>query len=101
MAIGISARWVLTVERSGKGRAEMRTGLQTGIQATAIAVTAMKRRVRFVVRGAWHEGELVDAGCTWRIVRADDSGHRMLLPASDVREEQRKVGEEAGETNGE
>lgn len=74
----------------------MRTSLQTGIQATAMAVTAVtavKRRVRFVVRGVWHEGELVDAGCTWRIVRADDSGHRMLLPASDVRE---KGGAEPG-----
>jgi hypothetical protein len=63
--------------------------------------TTTERRVRFKVRGMWHDGELVDAGCTWRIVRADDSGHRMLLPASDVREEQRKVGEEAGETRAE
>lgn len=48
--------------------------------------TRTPRRVCFVVRGVWQEGELVEAGCTWRIVRADGSGHRMLLPASDVRD---------------
>jgi len=53
---------------------------------TTKTVTETLRRVRYTVRGVWHDGELVDAGCTWRIVRADDSGHRMLLPASDVRE---------------
>jgi len=65
---------------------------------TTKTVTETLRRVRYTVRGVWHDGELVDAGCTWRIVRADGSGHRMLLPASDVREEQRKLGEEAGES---
>ena len=68
---------------------------------TTQTVTETLRRVRYSVRGVWHDGELVDAGCTWRIVRADDSGHRMLLPASDVREEQRRDGKEAGETRAE
>jgi len=68
------------------------------LTATVRQARQALKRVRYTVRGVWHDGELVDAGCTWRIVRSDDSGHRMLLPASDVREEQRKLGEEAGES---